>query len=40
MRQFHEGISSKTYEKKSTSLNKLDLALITVIGLVLSISVQ
>lgn len=40
MRQFHEGISSKTYAKETPRFKKLDLALITVIGLVLSISVQ
>lgn len=40
MKQFHEGISSKTFKKENqTSINPLGLAIIAAVGLVLSINI-
>lgn len=41
MRQFHEGISSKTFKKdNSSSLRLIDCVLVAIIGMVLSLSIQ
>lgn len=40
MKQFHDGISSKTFKKEvSVTINPIGLAVIAVVGLVLSINI-